>query len=185
MKRILFFAGTALISLVLLAGCQKEMTSTDTTTTAEPGASDQVAGIDGTDGGVGFDIADGDSSAADGSQATGDEVVDPLSLRVIYFGYDESVVNEEAQMIIRAHAEVLAVNPDVNLQISGHADERGTREYNLALGDQRAEAVSSYFQQYGVDASRISVVSYGEEIPAVMGSDEDAWGKNRRAEFDY
>jgi len=87
--------------------------------------------------------------------------------------------------LIRAPAELIAANPDVDLHLAGHADERGTREYNLALGDQRAQAVSAFFQEFGVDASRITTVSFGEEMTAVAMSDEDAWALNRRVEMTH
>ena len=185
MKRNLYFTGTALISLVLLAGCAKEMETTEVTSVDAPGSvsGDEVTGVSGTGDTVQFNIDDGTSGSGGTQSGTGD--VDPLSVRTVYFGYDEAIINDEAQAIIRAHAEVLVENPDATVLISGHADERGTREYNLALGDQRAEAVSSYFQEFGVDVSRISVVSFGEESPAAMGSNESAWSLNRRAEFDY
>lgn len=185
MKQNLIFIGIAIFSLALLGGCAKDVESVDITTTDSPDSSDgvsgdEVSGVSETGDAVQFEIDSDDSSGTDNNQA-----VDPLSQRTIYFGYDESVVSEEAQTIIRAHAEVLLENPDANLEISGHADERGTREYNLALGDQRAVAVSSFFQEFGVDISRISVTSYGEERPAAIGSDESAWSLNRRVEFDY
>ncbi|MDE0310006.1 MAG: OmpA family protein [Acidiferrobacterales bacterium] len=182
MKRNLAFTAIAVFSLALLAGCAKDADSVGSTSDA-PGSSDGVSedvvgGISDSDEAVGFNI---DES----SEADGDQAVDPLSQRTVYFNYDESIVSEEAQIIIQAHAEVLLENSDANLTIFGHADERGTREYNLALGDQRAAAVSSFFQEYGVDALRISVFSFGEERPAAMGADESAWRLNRRVEFDY
>ena len=182
MIRNLFIIGVTIYSLVLLAGCAKDVESVDITTTESPEgiSSDEVSGVSGTGDAVQFDIDSDDSAITGDTQA-----VDPLSQRTVYFGYDESIVSDEAQTIIRAHAEVLLDNPDANLEIFGHADERGTREYNLALGDQRAVAVSSFFQEFGVDVSRISATSYGEELPAVIGSDESAWSLNRRVEFDY
>ena len=133
---------------------------------------------DGTTSGVGEEDSVEGEGLADSEPA-------PLDTRTIYFDFDESIVSEEGQVIIQAHAEVLASNPDATMIVAGHADERGTREYNLALGDQRAEAVSRYFQEFGVDVSRIKVISYGEEQPASMESNEEAWRLNRRAEFDY
>ncbi len=185
MKRNLIFIGITIFSLVLLAGCAKDVETVDITTTdsldpSDGASGDEVSGVSETDDAVQFNIDGDDASGTGASQA-----VDPLSQRTIYFGYDESVVSEEAQTIIRAHAEVLLENPDANLEIAGHADERGTRDYNLALGDQRAAAVSSFFQEFGVDVSRISATSYGEENPAAIGSDESAWSLNRRVEFDY
>ena len=185
MIRSLFFIGITIFSLVLLAGCAKDVESVDITTVDSPESSegvsgDEVSGVSGTGDAVQFGI-DGDDTTGTGDT----QAVDPLSQRTVYFGYDESIVSDEAQTIIRAHAEVLIENPDAKLEIFGHADERGTREYNLALGDQRAVAVSSFFQEFGVDVSRISATSYGEELPAVIGSDESAWSLNRRVEFDY
>ena len=119
-----------------------------------------------------------DESSQDGQMSL-------LEQMTVYFDYDESTVTEQAQNIIRAHAEALVQNPDAALHLAGHADERGTREYNLALGEQRALAVSAFFQEFGVEASRITTVSFGEEMPAVGGSDEDSWALNRRVEISH
>ncbi len=135
-----------------------------------------------TDDGTTSGVGEGESVEGEG---LADSEPAPLDTRTIHFDFDESIVSEKGQVIIQAHAEVLVSNPDATIIIAGHADERGTREYNLALGDQRAVAVSRYFQEFGVDASRINVISYGEEQPAVMESNEEAWRLNRRAEFDY
>ncbi len=118
-------------------------------------------------------------------ESASDEQMSLLEQSTVYFDYDESTVTEDAQKVIRAHANALVQNPDVSLQLAGHADERGTREYNLALGEQRALAVSAFFQEFGVDATRITSVSYGEEVPFVSGSDEESWALNRRVEFSH
>ena len=184
MKRSLYFVGITLISVLLAAGCAKEGTMEGPGTDAPAsGSGDEVSGISDSGESIGFQIDESSSESGDSQSGSGG--VDPLSQRTVYFEYDEAIVSDEAQTIIRAHADVLLENPDANLQISGHADERGTREYNLALGDLRAQAVSVYFQNYGVDVARISVISYGEENPASIGADEDSWRLNRRADFDY
>ncbi len=121
----------------------------------------------------------------DQSGETDSAAMDPLAQTAVYFGFDETIVTEEAQKIIRAHAEVLVQHADASLQLAGHADERGTREYNLALGEQRAVAVSAFFQELGVDAARITTVSFGEELPAAAGSDEESWALNRRVEMTH
>lgn len=109
----------------------------------------------------------------------------PLAIRVIYFEYDSSEIRPEFQQVIEAHANFLAANPSVTVSIEGHADERGSREYNLALGERRAQAVKRQMQLLGATASQMHTVSYGEERPAVEGHDEKAWSQNRRVELIY
>jgi len=99
----------------------------------------------------------------------------------VYFGFDSSELAAEAQGILDRQAAFLNVNPTMVVIIEGHADERGTREYNLALGDRRAVAVRDYLLAKGLNAARIRTVSYGKERPAVAGSNEESWAKNRRA----
>ena len=102
----------------------------------------------------------------------------------LYFAYDDTEIDEVATRIIIQHANFMQSNPSVNLRIEGHADERGTREYNLALGENRALSVKEVLGLYNLD-DRIIVVSYGEEQPILTGSNEEAWEKNRRVEFVY
>lgn len=101
----------------------------------------------------------------------------------IYFGYDSNQLTPEAQAILKQKAQLLQANPGLILLIEGHSDQRGTNEYNLALGERRATAVNDYLVLMGVASSRLSIISYGEEHPAVDGSSESAWAKNRRAQF--
>jgi peptidoglycan-associated lipoprotein len=101
----------------------------------------------------------------------------------IYFDYDDSSLNDMDREILKKKADWLNSNPDVSVVIEGHCDERGTTEYNLALGDRRAESVRSYLIDLGIDSARLEKISYGEEMPAVQGSNEEAWAKNRRAHF--
>ncbi|MGB1682784.1 MAG: peptidoglycan-associated lipoprotein Pal [Arenicellales bacterium] len=110
---------------------------------------------------------------------------DPLGQRVVYFDFDSANLTPEAQRIVEAHAQYLAGNPGMAVVLEGHADERGTREYNLALGERRANAVSQIFQSLGVPADAIRTISYGEERPVSMGQDEGAWSLNRRVEILY
>ena len=102
----------------------------------------------------------------------------------LYFAYDDTEIDEVATRIIIQHANFMQENPSVNLRLEGHADERGTREYNLALGENRALSVKEVLGLYNLD-DRIIVVSYGEEQPILTGSNEEAWEKNRRVEFSY
>ena len=99
----------------------------------------------------------------------------------VYFGFDSSELNGSAQATLDRQAAFLNVNPALVVIVEGHADERGTREYNLALGDRRAIAVRDYLLAKGLNSARIRTVSYGKERPAVSGSNEDSWEKNRRA----
>lgn len=110
---------------------------------------------------------------------------DLLKIRVYYFGTNLSDITAIAYGGLNAHAGYLKANPNTKLQISGHTDERGTREYNLALGERRANAVARYLVSVGVNANQLSVVSYGKEKPVAEGSDEEAWSQNRRVELDY
>jgi peptidoglycan-associated lipoprotein len=106
-----------------------------------------------------------------------------LLLHDIHFDYDDSSLREGEKEILNANAQVMMDNMWVEIVIEGHCDERGTVEYNLALGERRALAAKRYMVSYGIDASRISVISYGKERPVAFGSNEDAWAKNRRAHF--
>ena len=101
----------------------------------------------------------------------------------IYFDYDDSSLKDVDREILKGKADWLNSNPDVSVVIEGHCDERGTTEYNLALGDRRAESVRSYLVDLGIDSVRLEKISYGEEMPAVQGNNEEAWAKNRRAAF--
>ncbi len=99
----------------------------------------------------------------------------------VFFAYDSSVVDSEGQSTLDRQAAWLKENSSVNIIVEGHADERGTREYNIALGERRATAAKNYLVSQGVAASRISTVSFGKERPAVVGNDDSAWSQNRRA----
>lgn len=101
---------------------------------------------------------------------------------VFYFDFDESVLKPEARAALAIHAQILKDNPE-SVRLEGHADERGSREYNMALGERRANAVRDYLILQGVDSSLIETVSYGEERPVALGSYESAWEQNRRVEL--
>jgi len=107
------------------------------------------------------------------------------SEHIIYFGFDVSNVAGEFSSILDAHATFLNANSNVKVLIEGHADERGTPEYNIALGERRAKAVATYLENMGVSAEQLSIVSYGEEKPMVKDRSEDAFSKNRRAVIVY
>lgn len=123
-----------------------------------------------------------DREAAEADAAAEPEEAEPELPTTFYFGFDESTLRPDARAALTAHAERLQDEPR-NIRLEGHADERGSREYNMALGERRANAVRDFLVLQGVDASLIETVSYGEERPAVMGSYEGAWEQNRRVEL--
>ncbi len=108
-----------------------------------------------------------------------------LSRRIIYFDYNLASIKPEYQAIMNAHAKLLARHPNVNIRLEGHADERGTREYNVALSEERAKAVQWSMRGQGVKRAQTEVVAYGEERPAIVGDGEKSWAKNRRVEIKY
>jgi len=106
-----------------------------------------------------------------------------LLIEDVYFEFDKSRLLPEAQEILRNNAKWLMANPDASVIIEGHCDERGTNEYNMALGDRRANSAKSFLVDLGVAQQRMTTISFGEEQPADLGHDEEAWAKNRRAHF--
>lgn len=127
------------------------------------------------------------------AQATGVESKDPITtqpespasteLMDIFFEFDQSQIRNEAMNTLNANGKALMADPTVKLTLEGHCDERGTVEYNLALGDRRARSTKAYLVTYGVESSRLSTVSYGEERPFAQGQSESAWAQNRRVHF--
>ncbi|MFA7619596.1 MAG: peptidoglycan-associated lipoprotein Pal, partial [Thiohalomonadaceae bacterium] len=158
-----------LIAGMSLFGCAQQQT----TPTAEP-----------TDGGA---AAPAEGAAPAGAETTPgftgsplEDPASPLSKRVFYFPFDSSEVSAEDRDTIRAHAQFLAANPNASVVIEGHADERGSREYNLALGERRAQAIEQLLLLQGMSKGQQEVISFGEERPAAQGHDESAWHLNRR-----
>ena len=128
------------------------------------------------------------SSSDSGSDDSGDGIVpgsqEDLIVNVgdrVFFGYDSSELDSDAQELLQDQVAWLKQYSDVSVTIEGHCDERGTREYNLALGEKRAQSVKNYLISLGVSESRVSTISYGKERPAVIGSNDGAWSQNRRS----
>jgi peptidoglycan-associated lipoprotein len=169
------------VALISLAGCSS-------TPTQEGGAdvTEQSAGAGGAYGsGAGGSAT---SAASQGTGWSGDPLEDPnspLANRIIYFDYDQSTVRTEYMDVVRAHAQYLANNPQVTVRLEGHADERGSREYNLGLGENRANAIRNLMMAEGVADNQMVLVSYGEERPASYDHNEEAWAMNRRVELVY
>lgn len=172
------------VSLVaILAGCGgSSSTMMDDGTYADDGF--------GTDGGD-----DGGSARSSGMDddefMTGGAFEDPtapggpLEVRVIYFEFDRADVDEASQALLTEHGRYMGDNPGLDVRLEGHGDERGSREYNIGLGERRAQAVKQILLLRGASAAQLSTVSYGEERPAVLGSDDEAMSLNRRVEIVY
>lgn len=137
---------------------------------SSPNSSSNTAGT----GGAGFESG---SPYASGSMG---EIAPGVADRV-FFDYDSSAIDSDGQGVLSSQAAWLNQNPSVSVTLEGHCDERGTREYNIALGERRAYSAKKFLVSQGVAANRISTVSYGKERPAVVGSDEGSWAQNRRA----
>ncbi len=125
----------------------------------------------------------GDESSTSGTDQ-GSVLTGALAgLKTIYFDFDKYNLRDDAKATLEADARILMDNPKSRVVIEGHCDERGTTEYNLALGEKRAAATRDYLIRLGVDAGQLSIISYGEERPVAMGHDEDSWSQNRRSQF--
>lgn len=133
----------------------------------------------------------GDSNNAWGTGYTIDQLralgidKDPLEYDTVFFEYDSSQITERSQIIIGAHAKFLSSQASKNVVLEGHTDERGTREYNLALGERRAATVQNLMSSIGAGSNSMSAVTYGEERPVSVGQDEQAWQSNRRVQILY
>jgi peptidoglycan-associated lipoprotein len=142
---------------LVLAGCSSTPTEEGTKTTAAPATPVVGAG-------------------ADRAMTIGEKV---------YFDFDRAEIKPEFMSVIKAQAAKLAANASSKVTLEGHCDERGTREYNLSLGERRAKSVKDVLVANGISADRVKLVSFGEDRPAAEGHDEGAWAKNRRVEFAY
>lgn len=157
------FALLSVLLSVFLVGCSSTDTDDSANTTVLEDTSVQTGQVD--------------------TNAVDDSVVGAAGYdTVFYFEYDKAILKPEARAALTAHAGVLR-NNGRNVRLEGHADERGTREYNMALAERRANSVKEFLVLQGVSAGQIEVISYGEERPAAFGSNEDAWALNRRVEM--
>ncbi len=175
-----FAKGTVvLLSSMMLWGCS----STPKTTTAPVAGTQTTAPVSTPTTST---MNDTDMNA--GARMATDELSDPnspLAKRIVYFDFDKSDIKPEARQVIEHHSKYLSANANTRIVLQGHGDERGTREYNLSLGERRARAVQQVMTLMGVSSSQLELVSYGEERPAAMGHDEGAWALNRRVELVY
>jgi len=180
------------MTAILITGCSstEEEGLTDSSQTGTDASTSGYS--DGSMSGSQFGSGNGYSSGSgyeSGSGANlGPEFSDPnnpLSKQTIYFELDSSQVRQEFVPVVAAHARYLASHPNQRVILAGHADERGSSEYNIALGEQRAKSVERMMRTQGVTAGQLEIVSYGEEKPSVSGHDESAWQMNRRVEIGY
>ncbi len=176
MKRILSVA-LLMAGAALLAGCPKKHNVIE-----PPNAGSQVSGsTQGEDASTSGRALNGDAGAQGGMGAD----AGPFARKVIYFDFDKSEIKPEFAAVVAAHARNLASHPNLHVKLEGNTDERGTREYNIGLGERRAQAVRRALMLQGVAQSQITTVSFGAERPAVDGDTEAAWAQNRRVELVY
>ncbi len=177
------------ISAVILTACsedEKDASLTDGSQNAASGIND--ASTSGLNNGSGLSGSEMSGSGMYPNAGIGPEFSDPnnpLSKSTIYFMLDSSQVQNDFVPVIAAHAQYLVAHPDQRVVMEGHGDERGSREYNIALGEQRAKSVANMMKVQGVADGQLQVVSYGEEKPAAFGHDEASWELNRRVELVY
>lgn len=158
-----------LISALWLAGC----------------ATDKAGGPPPTDAGPQTQGADAPAPVDGTPLPAKDSKADLLAKKRVHFAFDSSTIDDESRAIIEAHAAHLSANPQLKVKLEGHCDERGTREYNLALGERRAKAVERLMRVMGVAANRMTTTTYGEEKPLDPEHNESAWRLNRRVEIIY
>jgi peptidoglycan-associated lipoprotein len=166
-----------IFSVAFLAACEGTTgTTKDDSTVTSSGSGSSSSGSAST------------TATGSGSAWAGHALDDPNSLlakRTVYFDYDESVLLDQDRAILEAHAQYLSQNPGAAVTLEGHTDERGTREYNLALGERRAVSARQFMSLLGASGQQLRTVSYGEEQPAALGHNEEAWALNRRVEIIY
>ncbi|PMR75648.1 peptidoglycan-associated lipoprotein Pal [Billgrantia endophytica] len=166
------------LSLVLVAGCSSR-------------GGTQDGSMDGTNGGAaGTGVSGTGQVSGTGTGTNGDRAGQQADgripeVRIIYFDFDRDNIRSEFESVLVAHARYLRSNGNARVVLQGHTDERGTREYNMALGERRANSVKRFLEVQGVSPSQLEVVSYGEERPAVRGHNDAAYDQNRRVVFAY
>lgn len=156
-------------AMILSVGCAKKVAREEAPPAAEaapPPAAEEAA-----------------PPAAEAAPAVEAPAVAERALQAIYFDFDKSDIRPDAKTTLDENTEWLKANSGVSIQVEGHCDERGTDEYNLALGERRAHSTKAYLGSQGINEDRLTTISYGEERPADSGHNEEAWSKNRRADF--
>ncbi len=182
-RRVLLVAMIMLLGLVSLWGCPKKA---EMTTTPEGGQNAESA-VSGSDTQKAADAkaakAAAEAKAAEEARARERAAILATGLQPIYFDFDKSFVRDDARAVMKANGEWLKANPKMKIRIEGNSDERGTKEYNQALGQRRANSAKKYLADMGISAKRISLISYGKEKPVCSEATEACWQKNRRDDF--
>jgi len=173
MRRILVVLLVACLGLTACA--HKKPIETPPPPASEVGAGSEASGAG----------ANGAAAGQNGDDETAGPQAGLLAKRVIYFDFDSSEIKGDGTDIVGAHAKYLATHPTARVRLEGHTDDRGSREYNIGLGERRAQSVRRALLLQGATEAQLSTVSYGAERPAVAGHDETAWSKNRRVEIVY
>lgn len=185
-----------ILAAVFVSACQ----SSGDQMNVDDGAPDDQQ-IDGSSGTMGGDGSGSDATSLDGSDGSNltpiaeepvlsaqqmlDKADSPLADRVIYFDFDSAKISDDSLSMLETHGNFIAGNGNVTVRLEGHTDERGSREYNIALADRRAQSVRRVLLFQGASSDQLETISYGEEQPAMMGHEESAWDKNRRVELVY
>jgi peptidoglycan-associated lipoprotein len=175
------------LAATALGACRKKQPAaapTPAPTTAAPDTAGQGAARDAAARAAAARAAADSAAAANAARERMMTEARAALTAAVYFDYDAAEITGDARATLDAKLPLLNANPSLRIRIAGHTDNRGSDEYNLALGQRRASATKAYLTQRGVDASRIDIVSFGEERPASEGEGEEAWSRNRRAEFE-
>lgn len=195
----------AIASTLFMTACSNQNVSTGnnipeaggstgtSTTNSQQGGAGSTSGLNnGSGGGVsntGAGYYDPNAAGANADAAITLENLknpkSPLSERIIYFEYNKASIKPEYQQVLNAHAKLLKQYPNIQIRLEGHADERGTREYNVALSEQRAKTVEWHLKGQGIAGSQMEIIGYGEEKPIRVSSNEQSWAENRRVEIRY
>ncbi len=183
MKKIVSIA-CLLAGVALLAGCPKKNTTVEPPTAGNQGAGAGSTNPHGEGASTSATPLGGDAGAMGGAQG-GAGPGGSAQSRIIYFDFDKSDIRPEFAGVVSANAQFLTAHPGAKLKLEGNTDERGTREYNIGLGERRAQAVRRALMLQGAAETQLTTVSFGAERPAVEGDDEAAWAKNRRVELVY
>ena len=183
------FAASLLV--LSLAACTTTKKVDDAAAAEQQAAADKAAAAaraSAANTGGGLDsqsLADANAKAQADAASKANSLAASLGVKVFHFDYDSSSISNSDYNALKAHAAYLAKNSGAKVQVSGNTDERGTREYNMALGERRAKSVAAFLTSNGAKSSQLEVVSYGEEKPVATGESDEAWAQNRRVELEY
>lgn len=181
MNKLKYLALPLLAASLVMTGCASRKPAATIETGNTPNSSSTV-NTDGLSEDAALNAQNMNGASSKGVTAANKEF---LAKRVVHFSYDSSDLSNDDYQTLQAHAQFLIANANSRIALTGHTDERGTREYNMALGERRAKAVQSYLITNGVNANQLEAVSYGKEMPINPGHDESAWKENRRVELNY